>query len=109
MKFPPKDSGLRIPTTLFLRSGGASGDSASGERDERLEGRGGVAAQAHEMARLMRRSVVLHELKDRVIWDEDADPHASAAERVRVEVLEGGGKENVEESMVGEFLEGLGF
>lgn len=38
-----------------------------------------------EMARLMRRSVVMYEYKERVQWNENLDPHAASEERVKVE------------------------
>lgn len=40
--------------------------------------------QATEMARLMRRSIVLHEYKDRAMYDSDVDAHAVSEERVQV-------------------------
>ena len=40
--------------------------------------------QAEEMAKLMRRSVLLHEFKDRKLWDEDLDPSSASEDRVQV-------------------------
>lgn len=56
--------------------------------------------QAKEMARLMRRSVVMVECKERTMWDEGFDPHEVAGDRVKV--LEMGGEE-------GEGEDGRGF
>jgi hypothetical protein len=104
VKFPPKDSGLRIPRTLFVASGvRKEGDAADEDR----------VAQAQEMTRLMRRSIVLHEFKDRVMWDEDADPHGASEERVQFISIGGdggrGGTLEEEERVIGEWLEGGGF
>ena len=41
-------------------------------------------AQAEEMARLMRRSIVMNEMKDRMMVDNDVDAHAISEERVQV-------------------------
>ena len=60
------------------------------------------------MGRLMRRSVVVHEFRDRVLWDEDADADGEAEERVRVVGL-GGGVGEEEGEVVGEWLEGGGY
>lgn len=35
----------------------------------------------------MRRSVLLHEFKERALWDEDLDPSAAAEERVQLSGL----------------------
>ena len=133
LKFPPRDSGLKIPRTLFLVTGsggssaGVRGEGAGkGERSEgavkrgtrgREHGSGSagddeMGEQAREIVRLMRRSVVRHEFKERVMWDEDADPHAAAEERVQLVSLkekeeeEVGEGEGEEEKALGEWLEG---
>jgi hypothetical protein len=120
LKFPPKESGLKIPRSLFLYTLSRSPSTAqppSGKEDPlsgkkpaqrraqqqarkqaagqdtdiRLEGRAGEEVtpqtQAEEMVRLIRRSVLLHEFKERVLWDEDHDPSAAAEERVQVAPL----------------------
>jgi hypothetical protein len=55
--------------------------------------------QAEEMASLMRRSVLLHEFKERRVWDEDFDAEGEAEGRV---VVSGTGDE---ERVVGEWVE----
>jgi hypothetical protein len=120
LKFPPKDSGLKIPRSLFLYTPSESPSTAqppSGKEDPfsgkkpaqrraqqqarkqaagqdtdiQLEEKVGMEAtpqnQAKEMVKLMRRSVLLHEFKERVLWDEDLDPSAAAEERVQVAPL----------------------
>jgi hypothetical protein len=54
------------------------------ERDLELDDYVTPREQAEEMAGLMRRSVVLHELGERKIWDEELDAEVESAERVRV-------------------------
>jgi hypothetical protein len=80
LKFPPKDSGLRIPRSLFLTSKAEDSDRE-------------LARQAEEMVKVMRRSVVLHEFKERVLWDEDADAHQASEDRVQVCEISGGKEE----------------
>jgi len=41
------------------------------------------------MARLMQRSVLLHEFKERALWDEDLDPQDAADDRVQLLSLSG--------------------
>ncbi|KAG9235786.1 hypothetical protein BJ875DRAFT_494718 [Amylocarpus encephaloides] len=100
LKFQSKDSGIKIPKSLFLISPSLSSQSttqsttpkkkARGKKsqDLRLEDVINPAGQANELAEAMRRSVALHELKDRKTWDYDLDPYAEADKRV--EVLENG-------------------
>lgn len=90
VKFPPRDSGLKVPRSLFL---------STGQEDKELR------EQTEKMAGLMRRSIILHEFKDRVMWDEDLDPQAAAWERVRFAGLGEGGEG--EEEFVELFLEGI--
>jgi hypothetical protein len=110
LKFPPKDSGLKIPRSLFLYTPSESPSTGTTENerplsskkparkqvrgrdtDIQLEEKAGEEVtpqtQAEEMVRLMRRSVLLHEFKERVLWDEDHDPSAAAEERVQVAPL----------------------
>jgi hypothetical protein len=64
--------------------------SKNGTRDDGGGEGGGEATprgQAEEMVRLMRRSILLHEFKDRVLWDEDLDPEAAASSRVQLSSL----------------------
>ena len=64
--------------------------------------------QAEEMAKLMRRSLVMYEFKDRALWDEDGDPHALCEERVQVHELGVDESEQKEAAVVEGWLEGLG-
>jgi hypothetical protein len=41
-------------------------------------------SQAEEMVRLMHRSILLHELKERALWDEDLDPNGAAQSRIQL-------------------------
>lgn len=60
--------------------------------------------QAQEMTSLMRRSVLKHELKDRVLWDEDLDPVAEAEDRVKL--FEISGEEEEEAELLREWMDG---
>ena len=55
--------------------------------------------------KLMRRSIVLHEFKERVLWDEDVDAHQVSEERVRFHEL--GGDKEEEGKVVREWLEDM--
>lgn len=111
MTFPPKRSGLRIPWTriaVTLRPG-EGGGKVTGKK--KGEGGGGVLrAQAEEMVKLMRRSVILHEGKERG-RDEGFDGVWEAERRVAlvdVEAVKTGGDVDDGE-WAAEFLaEGLG-
>lgn len=93
LKFPPRGSGLKIPRSLFLTS--------TDHRDEKETIT--PHRQAEEMARLMRRSIVLHEFKERAMYDSDVDPHEVSEERVRVKDLYG--SDGQEETLVMEWIE----
>lgn len=131
LKFPPKDSGLKIPRSLFLYSApvSASGPLASkskamrsaasrqarkqarkgsrpslsldGEEGEEVTARG----QAEEMVRLMRRSIQLHEFKERIQWDEDLHPESAAVERVGISGVDSKEEERVVRKWIEEFLD----
>jgi hypothetical protein len=101
VKFPPRDSGLKIPRSLFLVT---RPEKAWEEEGDELR------KQVEGMVKLMRRSVVLHELKDRVLWDEDADPEAASEERVQLAKLDGlGWQKEEEERVMEEWFEGVDF
>jgi len=92
LRFPPKRSGLRIPVTRIGVSGGGAGGGevkgkGRGKGKARLEDRGLLWEQAEEMVKLMRRSVVLHEGKER--RDVDFDSLAEAERRVTLVELDG--------------------
>jgi hypothetical protein len=99
LKFPPLGSGLKIPRSLFFYTTTAG----KGKEAE-------TRKQTEEMVRLMRRSVVTYEYKDRVVWDEDLDPHGSSEERVRIEEVPlngsgSGGELDELGGVVGEWIE----
>jgi hypothetical protein len=98
LKYPPKDSGLKIPRALFLygpplQQQRKNKTGFEKKKDKTAKGNKGEGEeitprqQAEEMVHLMRRSVLLHEFKDRVLWDEDLDPSAAAEERVQLSSL----------------------
>ena len=101
------------------RRNGLPGHSGSVPADGKRGAAGGegdaeLAAQAQSLVHLMRRSIVLHEFKDRVLWDENADPYAASEERVQyIEVknasnaIEEQEQEKEEERLVGEWLDGV--
>lgn len=90
LKFPPRESGLRIPRSLFLTSPSPPQLTSStlkkkpSKMTEEEENTITPITQAEEMAKLMRRSVLLHEFKDRKLWDEDLDPSSVSEDRVQV-------------------------
>jgi hypothetical protein len=88
LKYPPKDSGLKIPRSLFLYYTPPNTPAANGKEGEEKHGEEVTAkGQAEEMVKLMRRSVLVHEFKERVLWDEELDPHSAADERIAIAAL----------------------
>ncbi|KAH6679651.1 hypothetical protein B0J14DRAFT_581275 [Halenospora varia] len=100
LKYPPHNSGLRIPRTLFITTAPPATLSTpiSDKPGKRNKGKGkkpkkvkkdGISPleQANEMAGLMRRSIKLHEFRERKQWDESLDPEGAAAARVQVKLL----------------------
>lgn len=105
--YPPKHSALRIPRSVFLystpslpppppannRPGAKPTKKAMLQAKLAQAGRGDLESQqqVEEMVRLMRRSVVMYEGKERVQWgdgEELWDGDAEAQERVRVAEVE---------------------
>jgi hypothetical protein len=89
LKYPPKDSGLKIPRSLFLYSAAPTSTSTSpSSTSPSVAAKEGEditpKTQAEEITKLMRRSLMLHEFKDRRMWDEDLDPSAAVEERVQL-------------------------
>jgi hypothetical protein len=106
MKFPPAGSGLKIPRSLFLYGRGAVGESGAkgkGKGKKRGAKESEAKQQTDAMVGLMRRSIVTYELKDRVHWDEDLDPHAASEERVRIQEI----GEGEDAKVVGEWMDDL--
>ena len=108
LKFQSKDSGIKIPRSLFLISSSSSSSDlvidkakkrGKGKKSDglRLEDVINPKKQAVELAEEMRRSVALHELKDRKTWDYDLDPYAEADKRIEVREVGGGSGEYEEE------------
>ena len=103
LKFPPRNSGLKIPRSLLLYSPQLSSansdpsvkltraEKAQQMRDEVQE----ICPknQAMDMTHLMRRSIELHEFADRVMWDDDLDPDSAARERVQIQEVSDDEKE----------------
>ena len=114
LRFPPKDSGLKIPRSLLLTTSELPvGARAAPKRTRAKAGQQQkpgeeMRRQAEEMAKVMRRSLVTHEFKDRASWDEDGDPHALSEERVQVRELPVGENEKEEAEVVEEWIAGLG-
>ncbi|RDL37052.1 uncharacterized protein BP5553_04485 [Venustampulla echinocandica] len=106
LKFPPRDSGLKIPRTLLLTTSPPAPptpylrpQSPSLKRKPTPKSRSKAKAksdsitpetQAYELESLMRRSLTLHEFKDRREWDEAFDAETDASERVEVYELKRG-------------------
>jgi hypothetical protein len=89
LAFPPRQSSLKIPEALFLHDTPPLAIKRRTRRDTTTRsGRSkenSFAAQADELAGLMRRSINKLELKDRRKWDEDFDAWEDEADnRVRV-------------------------
>jgi hypothetical protein len=102
LKFPPAGSGLKIPRSLFLYSGGAAREVVGKGKKRGVKGTE-VKQQTDAMVGLLRRSVVSYEFKDRAHWDEDLDPHAASEARVRMQEV----GEWEEEKAVREWMEDL--
>jgi hypothetical protein len=119
LKFPPKNSDLKLPRSLFLYSTRSSPSTHKAKttkngkrktannktRDLELDDFVTPQEQAEEMAEFMRRSIVTNELRERKMWDEDVDPEGEARDRVTVKDM---GVTDVQVE-VGEWIEeGLG-
>ncbi|ESZ92430.1 hypothetical protein SBOR_7189 [Sclerotinia borealis F-4128] len=91
--FPPPKSTLQIPRSLFTYSSSATPSSSPSpsssshsrkNKDEIREPEDDIfATQAQEIAQVMRRSIQMHELRERIMWDEDCDAKEIAGERVQ--------------------------
>ena len=105
----PMQEQLKIPRSLFLYSSPPVEITAKVGKSKRAKKTRSTAgleqitpeAQAKEMARLMQRSVLMVESKDRSRWDDSFDANCVAEERARV--LDVGDKDNAE--MVKEWFE----
>lgn len=86
--FPPRKSTLKIPPTLLLHDASPrlSKLTKTGRPSRRKTKPSGhsLAAQAEELAELMRRSVALTEMKVRCRWDEDVVEDEEVRRRVQV-------------------------
>jgi hypothetical protein len=111
LAFPPKRSGLRIPVTRIAvtadgkpKGQGESKSKGKGKGKGKGEGEGGVLReQAVEMVKLMRRSVVLHEGKER--RDGGFDGLVEAERRVALVELGSGEGEADDGEWAAEFFE----
>ncbi|KAM3153821.1 hypothetical protein ABEW05_005698 [Botrytis cinerea] len=93
--FPPANSSLRIPRSLFTYSPSSfngnksheisqdqkKGKGKKGKKEEKYEDNI-FKQQARELTMLMRRSISKDELGERVQWDEDCNPEEIAKRRV---------------------------
>jgi hypothetical protein len=100
----PLQEQLKLPRSLFLYSTPPSQVSEAGKKKtKKAKSVGWIdqltpEAQAKEMARLIRRSVVMVESKDRTMWDDSYDASSIAEERARVlDVGEEDSKEKIKE------------
>jgi hypothetical protein len=93
LKFPPKDSGLRIPRAVFYTSSPISGNIAEDEEEERER-------QARELVNAMQRSVRMYEFKEKLRYGRQQEDDSE--ERVQYLELDDAAKE---EEIVREFLE----
>lgn len=64
--------------------------------------------QAEEMAKVMRRSLLMYEFKDQTLQDEDGDPQALSEERVQVHELRAEKSEQEEAEVVERWVTELG-
>lgn len=87
----PLQEQLKIPRSLLLYLSPPTPTAESGTKKKGKKSKGLNAveqispeAQAKEMARLMRRSVLMVESKDRTMWDDSFDANSVANDRVRV-------------------------
>ncbi|KAI1768570.1 hypothetical protein GGR53DRAFT_380886 [Hypoxylon sp. FL1150] len=90
--FPPRKSTLKIPETLLLYSPPPPLPPSPLRRRQRRKKEplgNSFAAQAEELAALMRRSIDKVELKERLIWDDEFDGWNDEAVR-RVQVADVG-------------------
>ncbi|KAH8816065.1 hypothetical protein F5884DRAFT_774807 [Xylogone sp. PMI_703] len=107
IRFPPRNSRLKIPRSLFFVSTPlppdlppstlinmpnpreipgtllATVDDEDAAGDESTEGITPLS-QAQEMVKLMQRSIRRHELEDRMLWDEDLNIDNAVKSRVRL-------------------------
>ncbi|KAJ6785674.1 hypothetical protein PWT90_00967 [Aphanocladium album] len=87
--FPPRKSTLKIPEALLMYDTNPIPLTASGKPSKRKPKASGNSfqAQAAELTELMRRSVEVVELKERVKWDDGIEDPAGEAER-RVQMID---------------------
>lgn len=110
LRFPPKDSGLRIPRTLFLTtSASESGVKAKRKRKGQAKAEEKLGEEMHrqaeEMVKVMRRSLVTYEFKEGAVWN--GDPHAASEERVQLHELGLEDSDQEEVEVVEEWVDGL--
>ncbi|KAM4063164.1 hypothetical protein HRG_010272 [Hirsutella rhossiliensis] len=88
--FPPRKSTLKIPQTLLLHDASRQPPRSSkapknGQARRKAKAAGhSLAAQAEELAELMRRSVSVIEMKERCKWDEEVVEDDQVQRRVQV-------------------------
>lgn len=102
--FPPRKSTLKIPEALLLYDSSPIPLTTSGKPSKRKAKASGNSfeAQAAELTELMRRSIDVVELKERVKWDDDIHEMTDEAHR-RVQMLDiGAGTPDYDMSAAGQ-------
>ncbi|EHA48436.1 hypothetical protein MGG_00932 [Pyricularia oryzae 70-15] len=103
MAFPPRQSMLRIPEALILHETGTVQPGRGRGRKRSTASRNNFASQAKELARVMRRSISLYEMRERMRLDDiDEGAGAEAERRVQLRDL---GTEDVAEDALGPAVE----
>ncbi|TLD28372.1 hypothetical protein PspLS_03319 [Pyricularia sp. CBS 133598] len=84
MAFPPRQSTLRIPEALILHEKGTAQPGRVRGRKRVTATRHDFASQAKELARVMRRSISMYELRERMKLDDIDEGGAEAERRVQL-------------------------
>ncbi|TLS23804.1 hypothetical protein PpBr36_08206 [Pyricularia pennisetigena] len=100
MAFPPRQSTLRIPEALILHETGSAQPGRG--RGRKRSPRNDFASQAKELARVMRRSISIYELRERMKLDDVDEGGVEAERRVQLRDI---GKEHVAEEALGPVVE----
>ncbi|KAI0394234.1 hypothetical protein F5Y17DRAFT_428821 [Xylariaceae sp. FL0594] len=107
--FPPRKSTLKIPEMLLLHDGAPPSRPSwmrRGQRRKKERPGNNFWSQAVELASLMRRSINMVELKERMKWDEDMDYSSDeACRRVQVEDVGRTGRPDQSEYATANWLE----
>ncbi|KAI6370454.1 hypothetical protein MCOR25_004191 [Pyricularia grisea] len=102
MAFPTRQSMLRIPEALILHETGTAQPVRGKWRKRGTAARNDFASQAKELARVMRRSISMYELRERMRVDDVDEGGAEAERRVQLRDI---GTEDVAEEALGPVVE----